>query len=53
MSGAGTCRVLGIDCFAGDLEQAAALVVEEARSLLPGHAFEALSDRRWLLRGAA
>jgi hypothetical protein len=28
-------------------------VVEEARSLLPGHGFEALSDRHWLLRGAA
>ncbi len=28
-------------------------VVEEARSLLPGHAFEALSDRHWLLRGVA
>ncbi len=28
-------------------------VVAEARSLFPGHAFEALSDRHWLLRGAA
>ena len=28
-------------------------VVEEARSLLPGHTFEALSDSHWLLRGAA
>jgi hypothetical protein len=28
-------------------------VVEEARSLLPTHEFEALSDRHWLLRRSA
>jgi N-acetylglucosaminyldiphosphoundecaprenol N-acetyl-beta-D-mannosaminyltransferase len=29
---AGTCRVLGIDCFAGDLREATALLVDRARS---------------------
>ena len=31
-SDASTCRVLGIDCFAGDLREATALLVERARS---------------------
>jgi N-acetylglucosaminyldiphosphoundecaprenol N-acetyl-beta-D-mannosaminyltransferase len=30
--GAGTCRVLGIDCFAGDLREATDLLVNRARS---------------------
>ena len=30
-----------------------ASVLNEARLLLPGHAFEALSERHWLLQGAA
>jgi len=30
--GASTCRVLGIDCFAGDLREATALLVDHARS---------------------
>jgi FkbM family methyltransferase len=30
-----------------------AAVLEEARALLPGHAFDSLSERHWLVRGAA
>ncbi len=35
-SGESTCRVLGVDCFVGDLSEAAALVVDRARGGLGG-----------------
>jgi N-acetylglucosaminyldiphosphoundecaprenol N-acetyl-beta-D-mannosaminyltransferase len=37
-SDASACRIFGIDCFVGDLEEATALVVDRARSDLGGYA---------------